>query len=93
MKTPYQVIDTILITEKTAVMQEQNKYVFKVKTDATKIDVSNAVATMFDVKVSKVNIMNYNGKKKRAGKTQKMGRRADWKKAVVTLSEGEINVL
>ena len=93
MKTPYQVIDTILITEKTAMLQEQNKYVFKVKTDATKIDVANAVSTMFDVKVSKVNIMNYDGKKKRAGKTQTMGKRADWKKAIVTLSEGEINVL
>ena len=93
MKTPYQVIDTILITEKAAMMQDQNKYVFKVKTDATKIDVANAVSTMFDVKVSKVNIMNYDGKKKRAGKTHKMGKRADWKKAIVTLSEGEINVL
>jgi len=93
MKTPYQVIDTILITEKAAMMQDQNKYVFKVKTDATKIDVANAVSTMFDVKVSKVNIMNYDGKKKRAGRTHKMGKRADWKKAIVTLSEGEINLL
>ncbi len=93
MKTPYEVIDTILITEKAALMAEQNKYAFKVKTDATKIDVANAVSTMFDVKVSKVNIMNYDGKKKRAGKTHKMGKRPDWKKAIVTLSEGEINVL
>jgi len=93
MKTPYQVIDTILITEKSALMAEQGKYVFKVKTDATKIDVANAVSSMFDVKVSKVNIMNYDGKKKRAGRTHKMGKRADWKKAIVTLSEGEINVL
>jgi len=93
MKTPYEVIDTILITEKSALMAEQGKYAFKVKTDATKIDVANAVSTMFDVKVSKVNIMNYDGKKKRAGRTHKMGKRADWKKAIVTLSEGEINVL
>ena len=93
MKTPYEVIDTILITEKAALMAEQGKYVFKVKTDATKVDVANAVSKMFDVKVSKVNIMNYDGKKKRAGRTHKMGKRADWKKAIVTLSEGEINVL
>jgi len=93
MKTPYEVIDTILITEKTALMAEDGKYAFKVKTDATKIDVANAVSKMFDVKVSKVNIMNYDGKKKRAGKTHKMGKRADWKKAIVTLSEGAIDVL
>ena len=93
MKTPYEVIDTVLITEKNALLQEQNKYVFKVKKDATKIDVANAVAKLFDVKVSKVNIMNYDGKKKRAGRTHKMGKRADWKKAIVTLSEGEINLL
>ncbi len=93
MKTPYEVIDTIIITEKAAQLAEQNKYAFKVKTNVTKIDVAKAVEAMFGVKVEKVNIMNYNGKLKRAGKSPKMGRRADWKKAVVTLSEGAIDIL
>jgi large subunit ribosomal protein L23 len=93
MKAPYEVIETVLITEKNAIMQEQGKYVFKVKKDANKIDVANAVEQLFEVKVAKVNIMNYDGKKKRVGKSLKTGKRPDWKKAVVTLSEGEINLL
>ena len=48
---------------------------------------------VFKVKVKSVNIMNYAGKAKRAGRTPKMGRRADWKKAVVTLSEGSIEII
>lgn len=94
MKTPYEVIDTILLSEKAGLAVDQNKYTFKVKKAATKIDIAKAVEALFDgVKVAKVSTMNYDGKKKRAGKTMKMGRRASWKKAIVTLSEGELDVL
>ena len=47
----------------------------------------------FKVKVAKVNVRNYQGKAKRAGRTMKMGRRADWKRAVVTLAEGSIEII
>ena len=94
MKTPYEVIDTILLSEKAGQAVEQNKYTFKVKKDATKIDIAKAVEALFEgVKVAKVSTMNYDGKKKRAGRTMKMGRRANWKKAIVTLSEGQLDVL
>ena len=94
MKTPYEVIDTVLLSEKAGQAIDQNKYTFKVKKDATKIDIAKAVEALFEgVKVAKVSTMNYDGKKKRAGRTMKMGRRANWKKAIVTLSEGELDVL
>jgi large subunit ribosomal protein L23 len=51
------------------------------------------VEELFKVKVAKVNVMNYQGKAKRAGRTMKMGRRADWKRAVVTLAEGSIEII
>ena len=51
------------------------------------------IEELFKVKVAKVNVMNYQGKAKRAGRTMKMGRRADWKRAVVTLAEGSIEII
>jgi large subunit ribosomal protein L23 len=93
-KSAYAIIDTILVTEKnTDLQEEQNKYVFKTAPDSTKIEIKRAVEELFDVKVKSVNIMNYKGKPKRVGRTLKMGRRANWKKAVVTLSDGSIDVL
>ena len=47
----------------------------------------------FKVKVKSVNVLNYQGKAKRAGRSMKTGRRSDWKKAVVTLSEGSIEII
>lgn len=93
MKSPYQIIKTILMTEKsTELAEEQNKYVFKVADSANKIDIARAVETVFDVKVGSVNTMNYLGKRKRM-RSAKLGKRADWKKAVVTVTDGEIDVL
>ena len=94
MKTPYDIIETIVMTEKnTDLKDRENKYVFKVRPDATKIEIGQAVAKLFNVKVKAINIINCKGKPKRVGKTMKVGHRADWKKAVVTLSEGSITVL
>lgn len=93
MRTPYDIIKNVMITEKSAVLAEQKKYVFRVSTDAEKIEIGKAVEALFDgVKVETVNVMNYMGKEKRSGRSSKVGRRPDWKKAIVTLSEGSIDV-
>ena len=94
MKSPYDVVYTVLITEKgTNLADKYNKYLFKVNPRATKIEIKSAVEEIFsDVKVSSVNVMNVLGKKKRM-RSSRMGRRPDWKKAVVTLSEGSIELL
>ena len=76
-----------VLTEKAAVSAElHNQVVFKVRTDATKTEISQAVELLFDVKVDRVQVINYRGKNKRFGMTR--GRRNDWKKAYVRLAEG-----
>ncbi len=76
-----------LLTEKAAVSAEMhNQVVFKVRTDATKAEIRQAVELLFDVKVDGVQVVNYHGKNKRFGMTR--GRRNDWKKAYVRLAEG-----
>ena len=94
MFNPYDIVYSVMITEKaTAASEALNKYTFKVNPKANKIEIGKAVAALFeDVKVASVNVMNYAGKKKRM-RTAKLGKRPDWKKAVVTLSEGKIETL
>jgi large subunit ribosomal protein L23 len=90
MKNIYSVLQGPCLTEKAALMQEEDgKIVFKVHPKANKIEVKNAVELMFNVKVKNVRTVNLHGKKKRVGKT--VGFTNDWKKAYVTLSEGTIN--
>lgn len=91
---PYDVVYTVLITERgTNLTDKYNKYLFKVNPASNKVQIKAAVEAIFpDVKVSAVNTMNYLGKSKRM-RTAKMGKRPDWKKAVVTLSEGKIELL
>ena len=90
MKNIYSVLKGPCLTEKAALMQEENgKIVFKVHPKANKIEVKNAVELMFNVKVKDVRTVTLHGKKKRVGKT--VGFTKDWKKAYVTLSEGTIN--
>ena len=90
------VIKKPILTEKMAIMQErQNKYAVIVSSDANKIQIKSAVEDKFNVSVSKVATMNFSGKLKRmttksSGKTIRTeGRRASFKKAVVTLVEGD----
>jgi large subunit ribosomal protein L23 len=82
-----------LITEKAqALKAEANKVAFEVKKSATKADIKRAVETAFEVTVTGVSTLNFRGKTKRVGRN--MGQRQDWKKAIVTLKEGdEIDVL
>lgn len=90
---PYEIIHTILVTEKgTDLSSRLNQYTFRVAKTANKIQVRAAVEALFDVKVKAVNVMNRQGKLKRL-RSANYGKRPDWKKAVVTLSEGQIEVL
>ncbi len=72
-----------------ALIELEGKVVFKVHPSANKIEIKNEVERMFDVKVKDVKTTNMKGKRKRAGRS--FGVTDSWKKAYVTLSEGEIN--
>ena len=74
------------LSEKAHVAAEHNQVVFKVRTDATKSEVRQAVELLFEVKVSGVTVVNYAGKVKRHG--QSYGQRPAWKKAYVSLAPG-----
>ncbi|MBU6371432.1 MAG: 50S ribosomal protein L23 [Alphaproteobacteria bacterium] len=83
----YDTIIAPVITEKSTLLSEQNKVVFKVPLDATKDDVKAAVEALFKVKVVAVNTIRTKGKEKRFRGV--LGRRSDQKKAIVTLAEGQ----
>jgi large subunit ribosomal protein L23 len=83
----YDVIVSPVITEKATALSEQNKVVFKVRPDATKPQIKEAVEKLFDVKVKSVNTLITKGKVKMFRGTR--GQRSDVKKAVVTLEEGQ----
>ena len=82
-----------VITEKAVSMLPEKKYTFRVAPEAGKIEIAKAVEELFKVKVADVNIMNYLGKTRRSGRTGTMGRRANWKRAVITLAEGSIEII
>ena len=89
MKDLFQVIKTIQLSEKATLLGEMNnEYVFKVGPRATKLEIKQAVESLFGKKVVSVNTCNYHGKKKRE-RRQDFGRTARWKKAIVKLKEGE----
>ena len=77
----------IALTEKAAVLKEENKVVFEVDPSANKIQIRNAVEELFGVKVTDVNTLIQRGKRKRMGR--RLAQRRNWKKAVVTLREGD----
>lgn len=96
-KTPVNLADTSsvivkpLISEKAATLASDNQYVFVVEKNANRIQVRNAIKGLYGVEPVSVNIMNVQGKKVRFGRRK--GKRSDWKKAIVTLPEGQsINV-
>ncbi len=74
------------LSEKAHIVAESNQIVLKVRTDATKKEVQQAVELLFEVKVENVQILNVKGKTKRFQQTR--GRRPDWKKAYVKLADG-----
>ena len=84
----HQIIIAPVVSEKsTRVAEKRNQAVFKVATDAQKGEIKTAVEKLFNVKVTGVQTLNVKGKTKRFG--QSAGRRSDWKKAYVTLAEGQ----
>lgn len=85
MKSPYDIILKPIISEDSMEKMEEKKYVFKVDKNANKIEIGNAIEKIFDVKVKSVNTMNVKGKVKRMGAHS--GKRSDWKKAIVALTE------
>lgn len=88
MKHSYDVLRGPMLTEKGTLLKEvDNKVMFKVAKSANKIEIKNAIEEIFKVKVARVSTMNYMGKTKRMGRYE--GKRPDWKKAIVTLKEGE----
>ena len=88
MKHYSQIIRTPLITEKGTLVNEQaNQVLFRVAPDANKVEIQKAVEQFFNVKVVKVRTLRVLGKTRRVGRSS--GRRSDWKKAYVTLAEGQ----
>ena len=83
----YEVLRRPLVTEKSTVLQERNKYVFEVAKKATKRQVKDAVEVAFKVNVTQVNVVTVPGKEKRVGRRVVMT--PSWKKAVVTLMPGQ----
>ncbi len=88
MKEAHQIIKKPLITEKSTRQKEEgNQIAFVVDPKAGKIQIRQAVEKLFKVKVLAVRTMNVTGKKKRMGRF--LGRKSDWKKAIVKLREGD----
>ena len=87
MKDARDIIIRPIITEHSYDMIEQNKYTFEVAKGANKIEIAKAVEELFGVTVKKVNTLNVKPKKKRV--RYRLGFTRSWKKAMVTLAEGE----
>ena len=88
MKGPQGIIRAPLVSEKGTLLAEStNQVLFKVQPEANKIEVKKAVEALFKVKVVQVRMARYLGKVRRVGRN--LGRRPDWKKAYVTLREGD----
>ncbi len=88
MKEPQNIIRRPLVTEKSTLQKEEGRqYVFEVDRKANKIEIRSAVEHLFKVKVEDVRTLNVLGKMKRLGR--RYGKRPDWKKAIVTLREGD----
>jgi large subunit ribosomal protein L23 len=86
-RTAREILIRPLMTEKSMRQkEEQNTVAFRVRPDANKVEIRMAVEAVFNVKVSSVRTASFEGKLKRMGRSE--GRRADWKKAIVTLAPG-----
>lgn len=83
---PYQIIIRPMVTEKNTNLMQLNKYCFEVDRHANKAQIKSAIEQIFSVQVTKVHTINMRGKLRRRGRF--FGYTADWKKAIVTLAEG-----
>jgi large subunit ribosomal protein L23 len=89
MKDARDVVIEPVVSEKSYRLLERNVYTFKVHPDASKPEISDAVEHIFDVRVVKVNTLNRGGKRRRNRRSWTFGRKADTKRAYVTLAEGD----
>ncbi len=88
MATLFRTIVRPIMTEKTsAAYQDRQEYTFEVAPDANKLAIRAAIQKLFGVTVTGVQTMNVRGKSRRVG--QSIGKRANWKKAIVTLKDGD----
>lgn len=81
----FDIIIRPIITEQSMAQMEENKYTFEVAKTSNKSEIKKAIESIFSVKVAKVNTMNMTGKVKRQG--MNIGKRPNWKKAIVTLTD------
>jgi len=86
MRSPHDIIIRPIVTEASMNLMADKKYTFVVDKRSNKTEIKNAVEKVFGVKVDSVNTMNMTGKKKRVGAS--IGKKADWKKAIITLTAG-----
>ena len=86
---PRDVILAPVVSEKSYALLDANAYTFKVHPDANKIEIRQAIESIFDVRVLKVTTANRKGKRKRNRRALTFGRRPDTKRAIVTLVEGD----
>ena len=89
MKDARDVVLAPIVSEKSYELLEANVYTFRVHPDASKPEIKDAVESLFDVTVLKVNTMNRKGKRRRNRRSPTFGRRPDVKRALVTLAEGD----
>ena len=90
MKDPRDVIIAPIVSEKSYSLIEPAVYTIKVDTKASKPEIRDAVEAIWGVEVLKVNTLNRNGKRKRTRGTNRVGKRPNTKRAIVTLASGEI---
>jgi large subunit ribosomal protein L23 len=89
MKNSYQVVKRPIITEKSTAQAAGNKYTFEVDKRASKNEIKQAVEKLFAVTVLGVQTINIKGKTVRRGRRRTPTKQSDWKKALVTVKEGE----
>lgn len=87
MRDPHDVLVKPMVSEKSMMLMEENKYAFIVNKDANKIEIKHAVEKLFNVSVIEVTTRNQKGKLKRMGRFQ--GNRPDTKRAIITLKAGD----
>lgn len=87
MKAPYQIIKALLRTEKSTKQEPERKYLFLVDREAKKLEIKKAIQEIYKVKVNKVNTIISPGKLRRV--RYQLGRTPDYKKAIVTIAEGQ----
>ncbi len=90
MKDPRDIIIAPVVSEKSYGLIETGVYTFRVHPSATKPEIRDAIESIWDVEVYKVNTLNRKGKRSRARRSNRSGHKPDTKRAIVTLAAGEI---